>query len=609
MAVTQDKLVAFCTPVMNRMEDLKRTLGHNLETLKPFGSQVQLIIGCFDQTKECEDWVHTAFPEFLEAGILRFEPFTPLPYWHFSWAKNAFTHCISAQYYSSLDGDNFLSQDEVKKLLDLLNDTEQHYLIHHFSGNWGDGTSGRITLPVTIYREAPYLNEILPRQFDETGVILKLLTNYPDLAFVSRQGIDIFDKSGWCRDYIELNGLTVNRKEVDLGPVITPVNPKGENYVGGSEKLFYFHHINASYTLWRLSPLKQAKEEFQARLEGAQRAFAKTNACYENLSTIFARAGLSQLRRTAETTLYAVNRNNYTFLWPWIKHYRSLGVKRFIIVDDGSDYPLDDWLEGEDIFVVRPIYGSFRTSKVFWLRVLMGAFQEAGSWVLTADVDEFLDIAPSQKDKANLSLLDSLIARADSSGIRQIPGLLLDMMPDPENGEVSKENFLQVMDWYFLRPPSKDLGYHTLHPVRWAFGDYWHVPLSVDIRYRLYGTIDCLRKIPVFRFDNGIYLNQGFHNLWRNEIALTWKELLEPTQGLLPIRHYKLAKVFWSPKESNEIFERREQYFDRTQQNFQRIEQADFSYIWRSWKATPFKSRYSAPEHFPYYFSLQNFMA
>lgn len=602
----KEKIIAYCIPVMNRVSDLKTTLNHNLEVVEPYSKEAQLIIACFDKNEECKRWIHNNYPEQLKCGILRFHSLAPLPYWHFSWAKNSFKNLISARYYSSLDGDNFLSQDELEKTLNLLRNNKQHYLIHHFSGQWGDGTCGRITFPTFLYNKSLYLNDILPRQFDEIGVILRLLTYYPDLIFVSRTGVDIFEKSGWCRDYLKLNGLTINRKEVDFGSVVAPVKQKGHDYLQACNQLFYFEHLNANYTLWKLSLFQHAKNEFKARLEGVQRAFSNSESCYNNISMLFSSQDLDKLNRTGEITLYAVNRNNYEYLLNWIDHYRKLGVKRFIIVDDGSDISLREFLDGNDIFIVRPTFGTFKTSKAFWLRILMGAFQEPGSWVVTVDVDEFLDIAQSQNTQIEGSLLDNLIEQTEHAGFRQIPGLLLDMMPSPKNFTVRSDNFLETMNWHFFRPASKDLKYHNLKSVQWAFGDHWHIPLSVDIRYRLYGTVDCLRKVPIFRFDEGTYLNQGFHTLLRNEVELNWKVLLGKGQGLIPIRHYKLAKVFWSRQKTGNILERSEQYFERTRQNLQKITSTDISYVLRSWRATPFKRKYNGPDNFPYYYDIQS---
>jgi len=301
-------------------------------------------------------------------------------------------------------------------------------------------------------------------------------------------------------------------------------------------------------------------------------------------------------------TLYAINRNNYSFLGPWIKHYRALGVKRFIIVDDDSEKPLEDVLEGKDINVLHPHFGVFRSSKVFWLKALMSAFQEHGSWAITVDVDEFLDLEVHEEaNLKNSSPIECYLSMADRHGWNHAVGILIDMMPSLKPIEITDENFIESMDWHYFRPISTTFGYQYLKPVQWAFGDYWPISFAFDIRYRLYGTIDCLRKIPLLRFYPELDLNQGFHALLKNDRTLTWQELLIPKQGILPIRHYKMTKVFSKTYAKEKPFERAEQYFERTQKNIMRMTASDIGYITRSWRSTPFKKRYTGPSEFPFY--------
>lgn len=593
--------IAYCVPVMNRLADLQATLGRNLDVLRGFAGRARLIVGCFDATPACEAWVRDRFAHDLDSGLLQFVAFDPLPHWHFCWAKNAFREVISTDYYSSLDGDNFLTAGEVERTLEIIGDASGEVLIHHFSGNWGDGTSGRITLPVRVYREIPYDNELMPRQADEVSLILRVLLTYPEIRFLCRRGVDIFRLAAWCREFQALNELNVVREEVDLGPLALPANPRGEGYTHRDEKLFSYQQLNASYSGWKLSPTARGRRVFAHRLETAQRNFTRLGACVDELHALFAGAALDRLASSEAVTLYGVNRNNHVLLQPWIDHYRALGVERFILVDDGSDPPMADYLAGDDIHVVTPRFGSFRMSKVFWLKALMSAFQAPGSWVLTADSDEFLDVPV--RDDAGMSAASRLSALTRDLGKRgrtHAAGLLLDMMPAPGAGLVSEANCLRTMDWFYYRPVDRDGGYRDLTPIQWGFGAFWPLSFAVDIRFRLYGTIDCLRKIPLFRFDPEYDLNQGFHALLHRGRTLTWDELLLPDKGLLPVRHYKMAKVFAQSGGRGKPFQRTGQYFDRTQRNLERIAGTDFDYVWRSWHLTPFKREYTDVHAFPF---------
>lgn len=593
--------ITYCVPVMNRLDDLKRTLAHNLSVVERFDGRARLIVGCFDGDTECEEWVHRQFPEELGAGLLTFKPFWPLPYWHFSWAKNAFGELVDTGYYSSLDGDNFLSEKDVASTLKEIDRPGEEVLIHHFSGDWGDGTSGRITLPARLYREEPYLNEILPRQFDEMGVILRLLARHPSLVFVSRPGVNVFEKSRICREFLDRNGIEVNHREADLGMTEPPENPRGAGYVGRNPKLSFYQKLNAAYTCWVHSIRDDARRAFMGQLESAQRAFTRSPYCTEQPERLFSGEALDRLGKSDATTVYMVNRNNFEFLEPWLAHYRALGVERFVVVDDYSDRPLEESMVGDDVFVVRPHFGVFRTSKVFWLKALMAMFQEPESWVLTVDIDEFLDVPTVRNEESSRKTpLGRFLDRAEQSKWRHAAGLMVDMMPAPDRMEVSPEGFIDSMDHYFFRPISTKFGYQDLAPIKWAFGAMWPVSFAVDVRYRLFGTIDCLRKIPVLRYHPELDLNQGFHGLTENGRPMDWDELLPPERGLLPVRHYKMARIFGPGGDAGRPFERTEQYFGRTQQNLERIAGTDFEYIRRIWQATPFKRRYTGADDFPF---------
>lgn len=593
--------VAYCVPVMNRLADIKRTLAHNIEVLKEFDGRAVLIVGCFDEDSACEDFIRSNFSEALESGVLVFYAFPPLAFWHFSWAKNAFRDVVRSRYYSSLDGDNFLSVEDVAATLREIRNPDEEVLIHHFSGNWGDGTSGRITLPTRLYREGPYLDEILPRQFDEIGVILRLLAREPTLIFVSRPYVDLFEESGVCREFIERNNLEIHRRTADLGLAKSPENPRGVGYVQRDEKLYYFQRLNAAYTCWRYSQREEARRSFLGKLELSQRKFTRSRECEKQAHTLFSGPGMDRLSRSSAITVYVVNRNNDQFIDAWLAHYRALGVERIVVIDDYSDTPLEQRMPGSDVFVVRPLFGAFRTSKVFWVKALMSLFQAPGSWAITVDIDEFVDVPHCQgEDDESNTPLPQFLQKAERAGWDHVAGLLVDMMPNPDASKIDSGNFTDSMGWYLFRPINQGGEYGELGPIRWGFGKMWPVSFAVDVRHRLFGTIDSLRKIPLFRFHRGLDLNQGYHGLIEHGRPMEWDELLLPERGLLPVRHYKMLRLFESGQDQEKPFERTEQYFDRTQENLARIEAADPDYVSRAWAATPFKRRYTGPNDFPF---------
>lgn len=614
-------VLAYCVPVMNRLDDLQQTLAHNLAAVRPFAGRAQVVVTSFDSSLECSNWVQATFREDLESGILEFTAAEPLPYWHFCWAKNAFRNCLRTQYYSSLDGDNLLSGDEVGLTLQLLESTPRDVLIHHFSGNWGDGTSGRITLPVPIFNKLGYPTELLPRQADDLALILETLCRYQNIRFLTRRGVDIFQISDWLSQFKRINALSINRVEVDLGSQPQPLNPRGDGYTFNDRGLFWLQKLNSNYIAWKLSATDRGRELFSTALQDAQRRFARSPQCPAYLFQLFAGEDLARLKKTPQITLYSVNRNHHDFLPAWFDHYRHLGIERFVLVDDGSDPPLQDRFSQSDTYIVSPRYGSFRVAKAFWLQALMASFQVPGSWVFTADTDEFIDLEPTispfpprrgvppQPSGAgamvgtNLSHADRLIAHCKERGRRFYSGILVDMMPNPDADSIDARNYTRVLDHFYYRPLTPSSDYQHFRAVRWAWGEYWTIAYCLDVRYHFFGTYDCLRKVPLFQYHPKIDVHQGLHSLLVEGRNLSWRELLDPTAGLLPIRHFKMAIVLGQATKPGHsgLLERADQYFERTQQNLRQIHAIDKDFIRRAWQATPFKRRYTGAEGFPFY--------
>src|SRR5690606_25746580 len=133
-------------------------------------------------------------------------------------------------------------------------------LFHGFSGSWGDGTSGRVTLPADLYRKYGYINRIFPRQVDEIGLIANVLKNEPQIYFVYYRDADVREKSRLLAEFISLNGLrAVNSEVVERPATLSPVNPRGGQYVKDSHLLTFYQNFNAAYTYWLLSSEERAK--------------------------------------------------------------------------------------------------------------------------------------------------------------------------------------------------------------------------------------------------------------------------------------------------------------------------------------------------------------
>lgn len=593
-------LVAFCVPVMGRLDELKQTLEWNLQVVASSGLDVRIVVASFDSDSASFEWVEANFAAYLNSGHLHIHQFQALPFWHRSRAKNAFRTCAPAEYYSSLDANEFLTSQELEALVGLLRRAERQYLVH-LSNSSHDASAGRLTFPWEMLLQGPYLTELLPHQFHDAAVVLRLLSEQPGLDFVTAPSTNLLEESAFCRQFVEWNDLRVRHSTCDFGPGFARclASCRHNTALDLSERGYYFRQLNACYAMYRLSIRENVKELFRKQLSVVQDVYCRT-APSKDLEGVFDGIGLQRLRRESAFTLYACVKDDHSFLDEWLNHYRRLGIERFIIVDDYSTPPLASSLEGSDVFVVRPLFGTFKIGKPFWLRLLMGAFQTERTWVVTADSDEFMDVPKSEPRNSTASPLASIVERAEGEGTSEFAALLLDMMPDAQARGVTADDVTDVMTWHFLRPPSKALGYQDLAPVRWAFGPYWFLSFSVDIRFSLHGTIDCLRKVPLFKFDRGVRLDKGFHALYRRGSEVPLRKLLRPDFGLLPMRHFKLAKFLSRDGEFGAPLSNIDQYHDQTQSNLQAAATVDAEEVMQWWSRTPFKHLYSVSD-FPYF--------
>jgi hypothetical protein len=246
----------------------------------------------------------------------------------------------------------------------------------------------------------------------------------------------------------------------------------------------------------------------------------------------------------AAVPIFAVVKDDRRFLRPWYEHYKTHGAGPFFIVDDQSNPPVAATLNEADVAVFRPSVGFFKGSKTGWVAALIKAFAAEGQWVLTVDADEFIDIparlAPSWPE---------LAARCSALDLHYLPGLMIDLVPPDPEGAAQRlaegAAFIDLFSHHSWDKNGSPDDYPDKPPIAWAFGKHWRTSYRLDLRYRVFGTIDVLRKVPFFRVRPDLSLNHGFHDLKtpdrRRGIPAS---LLWAGKDLLPVRHYKLVKLF-----------------------------------------------------------------
>ncbi len=121
----------------------------------------------------------------------------------------------------------------------------------------------------------------------------------------------------------------------------------------------------------------------------------------------------------------AVLRNERVRLPYFLRYYRDLGIRHFLMVDNGSDDGSREYLEAQDDVSLWSTRASYKDARygADWLNWLL--FRHArGRWVLAVDVDEFF-IYPFCDTRPIRALTDWL----DTYNLRSFPAMVVDMYP------------------------------------------------------------------------------------------------------------------------------------------------------------------------------------
>lgn len=561
--------ISYCIPLMGRLGDIQETLGANLEAHAALQGQVEFLIVLFGDSDEAWNWISSRFSGQLRSGLLRLVRDDTLDSWHFGKAKNAFRPHLRGRIYSSLDGDNFVTAEETRAVLAVDQEHDGLFLLHHFSGNWGDGSSGRISMPTAIYREIGYNPAFLPRQQDEVDLVLRALLRHPAMPFVCTDPDKCVLKLSKAAIRFRTDEGLVNR--IVKAPAYerkAPLNPRGDNYTSAAPHMYLMGRFNAAIGGYAASPDPGRRQRYLADAYAVRQKLVEALPLDDLLDTVFRREGRPRAPRldAGDVGVFLCVRDEEHFLEPLIRHYRALGVKAIFIVDDGSETPVETRFSADDIHVFHPKIGDFRTSKTLWIEALMRVHLADGAWALTVDADEFIPLP------ANIASFPALAGQLEAQGQDFATGLMLDLVPAPDTSAArlahAERDFLELFTHCgnFSGPP--DAAYAGHKSIAWGFGPYAGISWKVDLRWHAFGTFDSLRKIPFFRYRPTRHLNQGFHSLY--EAGAQPGHEIWQRRPILAVHHYKLVRLY-SQAARAQMLRLAANYHARTSENITRI--------------------------------------
>jgi len=139
--------VSFCPTCRNRLWQLRQTLPANLTALSRQPS-TELVLVDYGSSDELVEWVWHNFQSPIDAGLLQFFQLEKRPPWNCARAKNLAHRLASGRYLFNLDADNFIQQRDLEQINPA---AVAGKVIHQWSGDWHDGSLGRIGLPRELF--------------------------------------------------------------------------------------------------------------------------------------------------------------------------------------------------------------------------------------------------------------------------------------------------------------------------------------------------------------------------------------------------------------------------------------------------------------------------
>lgn len=196
--------------------------------------------------------------------------------------------------------------------------------------------------------------------------------------------------------------------------------------------------------------------------------------------------------------------NEISLLGAFFRHYRGLGVTRFLVLDDRSDDGSREWLmEQPDVMLFFPADDAqYRTHKRIWRSEILDEFS-AGSWVLAPDADE-LFVYPGMETRT----LGEFIGLLEAEGARALVSIMIDMYRDAPlsehgyNGGDLLESF-----------PLFDAEGYRIFPSASSFLSKFPTPgfhLLGGMRHRIFQA----------GFDSGRFLSQGLFKAFSSPVSV-----------------------------------------------------------------------------------------
>jgi Glycosyl transferase family 2 len=197
--------------------------------------------------------------------------------------------------------------------------------------------------------------------------------------------------------------------------------------------------------------------------------------------------------RPGDILAFASVRDEAARLPHFLDHHRRLGVRHFLLVDNGSQDGSAEWLAGQDDISLWSTRDSYRDSRfgMDWLNALLMR-HGSGHWCLTLDADELL-VYPDHESRD----LQALTAWLERRGVDFMAAMMLDLYPKGPLGTTGPGPGQTLLDALPYFDPE---GYDRI-----PMPHYHHVSIRGGPRRRVFfadqpDLAPHLHKVPLIRW-------------------------------------------------------------------------------------------------------------
>ncbi|WP_374428034.1 glycosyltransferase family 2 protein [Ideonella dechloratans] len=292
-----------------------------------------------------------------------------------------------------------------------------------------------------------------------------------------------------------------------FGAGATPVNVWHNRFYPGRSSPTWVTHLDEHASMGRLEAGLSSTALRPARLWPTLAAptLGDGGRAPNQLELLSDPQGVTRLSE-APVILVAVARNEKTLMPHFLAHYRGLGVRHFVLVDNLSDDGTREYLLAQPDVVLYSADTDYRDSHygVAWQQAVLGA-HALGRWVVLADIDELLVYEDCERQP-----ITQWLAGLQAQGHDAAQTLMVDMYP---SGELAEADFAQAKNLFEAAP------YFDRQPLqRWQLGAGHYsnaVTYLSALRHRLIPdsapNLYTSQKIAVFRYAPWVRLAQGLH--------------------------------------------------------------------------------------------------